>query len=162
MTVSTDPADIAENRQGRLSQAQIAAYDRELRGTRRWGWVVPFVFVTFIAASAILTNSHAPVAIAAFVAVEAAAVLLLLALMRWIARRARSNVLGDGVECSIGRLSQFRRSAYRAHCYVSFGDSRVLGAPLEAIAPIRERLEQHPHRVYFLSRLGTIVALEPE
>jgi hypothetical protein len=162
MRVSTDAADIAENRQGRLSQAQIAAYDQELRGARRWKWLVPFLFVTFIAASAILPNTTLTAGLIAFGIVEVAAGILFFALGGWIGRRARANVLAARVECKIGRLTHFRRGAYGPYCYVSFGDEEVLRSPLEIIASNRKQFEERPQRVYFLERLGDVVAIEPE
>ena len=161
MWVSTDPSDLAENRQGRLSQAQIAAYDRDRRDwVRVRAWLVPFLFASFLAAAAILGNSHAPAAIAAFVIIELALLVFFVWLMRRLSARARARVLAAGISCKVGRLTDFQRSKYGRHCYLRFGDDEVLGAPVDAID--RKRLEERPHRVYYVSRLGHIVGIESD
>jgi hypothetical protein len=161
MIFSADPSDLAENRAGRISPAQLAARERELRHVRRWYWVVPFLMLTFVIAAAIFGNTRSTAAIIAFAAVEVAALGLCMLTLRWLTARALVKFREDRIECAVGRLCEIRLSPRGNWYRVNVGD-RTLGVPLEVIRANRQQLEAQAHRVYFLSRLGYVVAIEPD
>ena len=159
--IPAGPADLADNREGRLSPAQRAAYEAMFRRARSRGWILLAMAVTFVVASAIVPNVHHRV-LGLAVAAGVDAVLIALVVWGWrrLGDRALRRLRDDRVEHVVGVLTHVRRSQYGRSYYVRFGE-RTLGAPVDLIAPIRGEPEQRPHRVYFLAGTEDVIAIEP-
>jgi len=156
-----DPADVEENRQGRLSAAQRAALEASVRSFNIAGFLMLSVFWTFLVCSATLPNTHSA---AQAVTIIVVLVGLFLALYFWLRRalqrRALVNIAKYSVANITGCLQRARRSQYGPMYYVSFG-GETLGAHLDLIKPHKKELEERPHRVYYIAPLGRVLFIEP-
>jgi hypothetical protein len=159
--VPLEPADIEENREGRLSAAQRAALEAEVRGFNVVGWLTLTGLWTFFVCAATIPNTHS---VARAITIIVVFVGLLLALCVWLrrvlARRALANIAKYRVASETGQLQYARRSQYGPRYYVSFG-GETLAAPLDMIKPHRKELEARPHRVYYIAPLGRVLFIEP-
>lgn len=159
--VPLQPADIEENRQGRLSAAQRAALEAEVRSFNVVAFATLTLFWIFFVCSATIPNTHSiPKAVTIIAVFVGLFVALYVWLRKTLMRRALVNIAKYRVANETGRLQHARRSKYGPMYYVSFG-GEILGAHLDLIKPNKKELEERPHRVYYIAPLGRVLFIDP-
>lgn len=155
--------DLAENRQGRLSQAQIEARRRQVRSTR-WGLllgcpgVLAFLILLGVALHVSRWGAASAAARAGFGIVVV--VLPLAALIDFLSRRQLAELRAGKVAAATGRLDDLYRSANSPRfVYLRLGGERFTTSS-SVIDSVRTDLVGRTLTIYFLPKTHYVVSME--
>lgn len=157
MDIPFEPADLAQNREGRISSAQRNALALTIRGAQYTMWIPWFVIASLVLVAANMMTLRDSTGWFAGAILDAIALVIMIIAVRVVTRRRLAQLDQDTVESMVSTLQEARQIGLATYAVRFGGRSMIAGRSV--IETNRAELQERPQRVFFLAKSNRVIGI---